>query len=160
MTQRRPWGILVFLLLANYGRAQVGGSAVYGFLDVPAAARAAALGGTFISVKDNDLNSAMQNPALLNPSMVKQLAFSAVSFYDKIKFGDAAYGYSIGKLGTFHTAIHFAHYGEFIETNEAGEATGTFRAADYALVTGYARDLNPRISIGTNLKLIYSDYYL
>ena len=114
----------------------------------------------FISVKDNDLNSVLQNPSLLTPAMEKQLALSAVSFYDKVKFGEAAYAYKAGKFGTLYSAMHFVHYGEFVETNEAGETMGTFRAADYALLTGYAHALNPRISIGGNLKFIYSDYYL
>jgi hypothetical protein len=92
--------------------------------------------------------------------MQRQLAFSGVSFFDKIKFGDVAYAFNVQGAGTFMTAMHYANYGEFIESNIAGEQMGTFRAADYALILGYAHQLNRRFSIGSNLKVIYSDYYL
>ena len=141
-------------------QAQVGGSAVYSFLDVPASARVAALGGTFISVKDDDINNAMQNPALLNPSMQKHLSFSGVSYFDKVKFGDAAYAFKLKDWGTFLTAMHYAHYGDFTETNESGEVLGTFQASDMALLIGYSKQLNKRFSIGSTLKVIYSDFYL
>jgi hypothetical protein len=160
---KRHYFILTLLSLFIVGEktsAQIGGDAVYSFLDVSSSARIAALGGTFISVKDNDLNSALQNPALLNSSMEKQLAFSGVSYYDKVKFGDAAYAFKVKKYGTFSTAMHYANYGEFMETDATGEQLGTFRAADYAFSIGYSHQLNQRISIGANLKTIYSDYYI
>jgi hypothetical protein len=55
--------------------------------------------------------------------------------------------------------MHYAHYGDFMETNEAGEVLGTFQAADMALLMGYSRQLNKRFSVA-RLKVIYSDYYL
>lgn len=152
--------LLIGSLISFQSRAQIGGDAVYSFLDVPASARVAALGGTFISVKDNDLNSALQNPALLNSSMQKQLAFSGVSYFDKVKFGDAAYAFGLNKYGTFFAGMHYANYGEFTETDVTGDQLGTFHAADYAFTVGYAYQLNPVISIGANLKTIYSDYYI
>src|SRR3954470_17747626 len=85
--------------------AQVGGSATYAFLNVPAAARVAAMGGTFISVKDNDLNLALQNPALLNPSMSKFIALSGVTYFDGVKFGDVAFAKDFSKLGMFDAYI-------------------------------------------------------
>ena len=151
---------VLLLIISGSLQAQVGGSSVYSFLDVPASARVAALGGTFISVKDDDINSALQNPALLNPSMQKHLSFSGVSYFDKVKFADVAYAYKLNDWGTFFTAMHYAHYGDFTETNEAGEVLGTFEAADMALMIGYSKQLNERFSLGSTLKIIYSDYYL
>src|SRR5688500_6742779 len=85
--------------------AQVGGSAVYTFLDIPASALIAALGGTFISVKDNDINAALQAPSLINKSMHKSLALSGVSYVDGVKFGDASYAHDFGKLGTWMASM-------------------------------------------------------
>src|SRR3954470_22976784 len=95
--------------------AQVGGSATYAFLNVPAAARTAALGGTFISVKDNDLNLALQNPSLLNPSMDGTIALGGVSYLSDIRYADVAYALDKKKLGTFMAAIHYVDYGTFLE---------------------------------------------
>src|SRR5690348_11882070 len=96
--------------------AQVGGSTTYSFLNVPASARVAAMGGTFVSLKDNDLNLGLQNPALLNPSMSKWIAFSGVSYFSDIKFGDVAFAKDFGKLGMFDAFMHYASYGTFKQT--------------------------------------------
>jgi hypothetical protein len=152
--------LIVATLLPFALKAQEGGSSIYSFLNVPAAGRVAAMGGTFISVKDNDLNLALQNPALLNPSMSKFISLSGVTFPADIKFGDAAFAKDYGKVGMFDGYIHYASYGTFKETDNTGEITGSFNAADYAFGFGWSRQLNKYFSTGANLKGIYSDYYI
>jgi hypothetical protein len=160
MIRRSLLGLLLFCAVSVPVSGQVGGSSVYSFLQVSSSARVAALGGTNISISDNDPNLAMQSPSLLNPSMQRQLAFSAVNYFADVKFGDVAYAFGIRDYGTFLAAIHYAGYGEFDETDVTGAQTGTFRASDMALELGYGKALNPRISVGAMLKTIYSDYYL
>ena len=152
--------VIVLLLFATKTFSQEGGSAIYSFLDIPASARIAAMGGTFITVKDNDLNCALQNPAALNPLMDKYLAFSGVSYFDGVKFGDAAFAKSFGNKGTFDIWMHYANYGDFKEADETGMIYGSFTAADYALSLGWGYQLNKLFSVGINLKGIYSDYYI
>jgi hypothetical protein len=152
--------VLLFLLMPLGCFSQIGGNSVYSFLNMPASARLAAMGGTFISVKDNDLSLAMQAPSLLNPEMDKSLSFSGVSYIDGIKLGDAVYAFDKEKLGTFMAGIHYANYGQFIETNTYGDLEGTFKAADYCMLVGWARPLNQKFSVGASLKGLYSDYYI
>ena len=152
--------IFIFLLFPAIVFSQEGGNAIFSFLNIPASARIAALGGTFISVKDNDLNCALQNPAALSPLQDKYLSLSGVSYFDGIKFGDAAFAKSFGKKGTFDIWMHYANYGDFKEADETGFISGNFTAADYALSLGWGYQLNKLFSIGVNLKGIYSDYYL
>jgi hypothetical protein len=152
--------VIFFLFCYSSLLAQVGGSYTYAFLDVPASARVAALGGTFISVKDNDLNCALQNPSLLNPAINKVLAFSGVSYFDGVKFGDAAYAKDFGKTGTFMVNMHYANYGEFPETDVTGQTIGAFHAADYNFNVGWGYKLNKLFSVGASLKTIYSNYYI
>ena len=118
------------------------------------------MGGTFITVKDDDLNCALQNPAALNVTHDKYLSFSGVGYFDGIKFGDAAFAKDYGKKGTFDVWMHYANYGTFDEADEAGIISGTFTAADYALSFGWGYKLNKLFSVGVNLKGIYSDYYI
>jgi hypothetical protein len=158
MRFRRLFIVILFLPMALM--AQEGGSTIYSFLNVPAAGRVAAMGGTFISIKDNDLNVALQNPALLNPSMNKFVSLSGVTFFSDIKFGDAAFAKDFGKLGMFDAYIHYADYGTFKHTDNTGEILDNFKAADYAFGFGWSRQLNKLFSVGANLKGIYSDYYL
>ena len=140
--------------------AQVGGASTFAFLNIPASARVASLGGTLISVKDNDLSLAFQAPSLLNPEMNKSLYFSGVSYVDGVKFGDVAYAFNLEKYGTFMAGIHYGNYGNFQEANTFGDVEGSFKAADYEIVIGGSRNLNQHFSVGASLKGIYSDYYI
>jgi hypothetical protein len=149
-----------FVLFAQLCQAQIGGNNVYQFLNIPASARVAALGGTYISVKDDDINCGMQAASLLNSSMSKSIGFSAVSYVDGIKFGNVAYALNVDKVGTFLASMNYAGYGQFLETDDFGNITGTFRAADYSLNLAFGRSLNQYFSYGAQLKFIYSDYYL
>ena len=152
--------LLTFLFFPAISFSQIGGSAVYSFLNIPASARIAALGGTFVTVKDDDLNCALQNPAALNILQDKYLSFSGVSYFDGVKFGDAAFAKNFGKKGTFDVWMHYANYGTFQEADETGFISGTFTAADYALNFGWGYKLNKLFSVGVNLKGIYSEYYI
>jgi hypothetical protein len=151
---------LLLTVLTTQLIAQDGGSSVYSFLEIPASARIAALGGTYITVKDNDVNCALQAPSLLNSSMSNSLSFSGVSYMDGVKFGDAIYVHDIKKAGTYMASMHYAGYGQFLETNDYGDIVGTFHASDYALTLGGGYQFNERFSFGANFKAIYSDYYI
>ena len=139
--------------------AQIGGSATYKFLNLTSSARIAALGGQFISVYDNDLNLAFQNPALLNKQMHTQLALSGVSYFSDIKFGYAAYAHHVPRAGTFSAAMNFISYGEFQETDMTGQITGVFKASEYSFNLAYSKPLDSAFSIGATLKTIYSQFY-
>jgi hypothetical protein len=118
------------------------------------------MGGTFITVKDNDLNAALQAPSNLNPEMDNSLSFSGVSYFDGVNFGDASYAKDFGKFGTYMASMHYAAYGDFLLTDEYGNVNGTFKASDVALTLSGGYQFNPRFSFGGAMKFIYSDYYL
>ncbi|HNP49333.1 MAG TPA: type IX secretion system protein PorQ [Bacteroidia bacterium] len=157
---KKHYFALICFIISATSYAQIGGASVYSFLNVPASARIAALGGTFISVRDNDINSALQAPSLLNESMSKSIALSAVTYVDGVKFGDASYVKNFDKLGTFLASMHYANYGDFKETDVYGDIQGTFHASDYALNIGWGYQYNPLFSFGATIKGIYSDYYI
>lgn len=152
--------LFIAILFSSSIRAQIGGNYVYQFLNVPASARVAALGGTFISVIDNDPNAALQAPSLITPSLNGSLSLSAVSYPDKVKFGDASYARDYGKFGTFMATMHYVNYGTFNQTDDFGNSTGSFKAADYALTVGWGYQLNKIFRVGGAVKGIYSDYFL
>ena len=160
ISMKKHYFSILFTLLSLLSFSQIGGTSVYSFLNVPASARIAALGGTFISVRDNDINSALQAPSLLNPGMNKSIALSGVTYVDGVKFGDASYAKTFEKLGTFIASMHYANYGDFKETDVNGDIQGSFKAADYALNIGFGYQYNERISLGAAIKGIYSDYYI
>jgi len=149
--------LLLFLLLPMLSQAQIGGQQVYSFLQLPASARIAGLGGNLITVMDDDINLAAANPAALNPAMHQQIGISHSFHVDGITHGYAAYGHHQESLKTtFHGSLRYISYGEFQRTNAFFQNEGTFRAGEYALTLGAARTFEDRLTLGVNVKAINS----
>lgn len=149
---------IVFLLVTTSVFAQNGGNGTYQFLKLSPSARITALGGNLISVKDDDLNNAFQNPALLNSSMDGFATFSFVNYFSDVKYGYAAFARDYGRIGTFSFGLQFIQYGDFEETNNEGELTGRiFDGGEYNLNIGYAYPIDEFFSVGTNVKGIISN---
>ena len=136
--------------------SQIGGRSTYEFLNLSIPARVASLGGTLISVKDNDLNLTFQNPSLLDSTMHNTLAMSYIDYFSDIRYGYAAYSRSYRNIGSFSAGMQFLNYGNFIAANTYGEITGQFKAAEYAMNLSYSRPLDSMFAIGGTLKTIYS----
>lgn len=149
---------LCFLLMLSSTvlKAQVGGNNTYEFLNLIPSARVSALGGNLLAVKDNDVNLAFYNPSLLNKDMHKTLALNFSSFPVGIKFGSFAYAHQLKKWGMIDAGIHYVNYGKFVGADASALETGEFKASEYAIFTGYSRQLDSSFSIGANLKAIYS----
>jgi hypothetical protein len=155
---KRVFTLLLIITSSVIAFAQAG-YGVYQFLDLPVSSRLAALGGTNISLRDNDLNFAFGNPALLTAETNNVVGLSMANYLADIKFGSAVYGRTIGNKNYFGLGIQYIDYGTFKETTELNEFTGqTFTAKDMALNIMYARPITNRISVGGTLKPIYSVY--
>ncbi|NJK84207.1 MAG: type IX secretion system protein PorQ [Saprospiraceae bacterium] len=145
------------VLLTMQAWAQIGGNNVYEFLNFPSSARLAALGDHLISVKDADVSLAFANPALLNPQMHQQLSINHSFLLDGIQHGYAGYGHHLNRLDlSFHAGFQYVSYGDFMAADEFGNILGTFRAGENAFVLGAGKQLDERISVGANVKLITS----
>ena len=154
--------ILTYLLLISNVAvfAQLGGIKAYSFLDLPIPARTSALGGSSIAIWDKDVNLGYSNPALLNPSVSKQLSFNYVNYVSDLNYGNFLYAQQLKKYGTFAVGLQYFNYGKFDGRDEYNIETGTFRAADYCLNLAFAKTLNKdsSLSLGVALKTIYSHY--
>jgi len=152
--------ILLFIIsISLFGtiEAQIGGDHVYNFLNMSPSARVTGLGGSLITVKDDDVALAFNNPAVLNQLMHQQITFNHNIHLAGINNGYAAYGHYIKKWdATFHGGIQYVTYGDFVAANEFGDITGSFKASEYALTLGGAKQLYDKLSVGANLKLISS----
>ena len=138
----------------TFGQA---GKGVFQFLDLPTSSRLAALGGNNVSLRDDDLNFAFQNPALLTSTTHNIVSLNYASYLADIMFGSAMYGYNYGE-NYFSAGIHYVDYGTFDATDEVGNIYGTFTAKDFALNLVYARSLNDYFTFGATFKPIYSVY--
>ncbi|MEO0734389.1 MAG: type IX secretion system protein PorQ [Bacteroidota bacterium] len=150
--------LLLLTALGTCGRAQVGGIAVYEFLNLPNSATVAAMGGHHIALLDDDLSLALRNPSLLNKQMDKRAALSHAFHPAGISNSSLAYAtYREKQRLTLQGGLQYVSYGgDLVRRDNTGQAQGTFSAADYALTLGAARNFENRLSVGGNLKLVSS----
>ena len=147
--------ILAVISTALPVEAQIGGRHVYDFLNLTPSARLVSLGGVNISTIDDDLNFAIQNPALVNDSMHKHASLSFSNYLAGINYGYAGYSHTFEGIGSFHSGIQYVNSGEMQGADEFGNLTQTFAANEVAWYVGMSRAFK-RFRYGANLKFISS----
>ncbi|MCK5814607.1 MAG: type IX secretion system protein PorQ [Flavobacteriaceae bacterium] len=150
--------LLKLLLLTSFASfSQVGGEGVYSFLNVPTSARQAALGGKALVMHD-DVNQALWNPATINLEMNNQLGVNYLNYLVDIGYASTSFAHVINeKIGIIHGGVTYANYGEFIEADEFGVESGTFKAYDLAISAGYSYQIpGSDFYVGANVKVINS----
>jgi hypothetical protein len=152
---------LIFILsvLSYQLIAQIGGSGIYSFINLPVPARTAALGGNSIHIKDEDLSLMMQNPALLNSDMHQSIGLNYIRHIAGINHTYLTYAHHYKKAGTFGAGLQHLGYGKFSERDEYGKEIGSFRANDYSFNVSFARQKDSLFSYGITVKTIFSKYY-
>ena len=146
-------------MLSTLSIAQIGGRFAYESVSLPSSARLTSLGGSLISVLDNDLALAQLNPALSNALQNNQLSINHNFHFAGVSFSNVAFGKTFDSLGlSTHIAIQNISYGNFDLTDEIGNINGEFKAGEIGILLGAAKQLNERIRAGANLKFLSSNY--
>lgn len=127
----------------------------YDFLRVDMSARAAALGGSFVSNND-DADVIFYNPAGLKTLSNNPISFSFVKHLMDINLASFSYSHEFEDIGRFGAAVKYINYGSFDEADQFGNRTGEFGAGEFAFVLGYANILDENFYYGANAKFIYS----
>jgi len=136
--------------------SQIGGSRTYPFLNLDHSARVAAAGGSLITVRDNDISLAYQNPALLNSSMHNHVTISYMNYLAGINNAYAGYVRHFDSIGTFSASVFFVDYGKIQGFDEDGNSTRPFTAQDYNFQVGYGKHWKDKFWYGVNFNFIYS----
>lgn len=145
-----------FLLQAKPATAQeVGG---YGFLKIPVSARAAALGGTLVSVVEPESSLADQNPALLCQEMINEVSLSYINYIADVNLGYASYTGNFLGNGAWQGAIRYVDYGSFAGYDQEGVYTGNFSAKDIAISASVGYPINDRLNLGGTIRGIITNY--
>ena len=139
-------------------QAQVAGMSSLAVLNTPGSARTSALGFNYLSMYDDDIALALDNPSLVSDRISNQLAVSFVNMFAGANFGSVAYAYNFENLGAFTFGLQFGSYGLFQGYDETDQETWDFMAADYVLTVGWGRALNENVTIGANFRPILSQY--
>ncbi|MBX7226926.1 MAG: type IX secretion system protein PorQ [Chitinophagales bacterium] len=148
-------GIFFVFLYYSISVAQVGGNAVFESLTLPATPRSASLGGTAIAVQTYDIGMGIDNPALIDSTVDKNIHFNTTFYPAGINFGALAYGFHTKKAGNFVAALRYVSYGKFDGYDASGTPTGTFKGGDYAFQVGTGRSYK-KLIYGIDAKLLFS----
>lgn len=152
--------ITSFFITFSFLAFSQAGTGVYQFLDLPVSSRLAALGSLNVSLRDNDINFAFGNPALLTSETNNTVGLNMANYLANIKFGSAVYGLTFHKKNYFAIGIQYIDYGQFKYATELNDQVGDtyFTAKDMAINIMYARPINNKITVGATLKPVYSAY--
>ncbi|MFW5820169.1 MAG: type IX secretion system protein PorQ [Bacteroidota bacterium] len=155
-------GYLFFVLLILFPvisiPAQVGGNYTYAFLNQTNSARIASLGGKSVALPDDDLNMPFHNPGMLSEGMDNHLVLNYVGYFADINYGYTSYARSFERAGNFAVGLHYINYGDFPYADVYGVRNGYFKASEYALNLMYSRKIDSLLTLGVNLKPIYTSF--
>ena len=140
------------------GVAAQDGSSAYNWLNVTASSRIYGLGGVNVSLVDDDMMSADQNPALLGPEASGQVAIDYMRYMGGSNFAGARYAHSAGERGAWSAGIRYFGYGSMKETLPDGTVVGDFSPKDVSFGGSFSYDITDRLRGGIALKLLYSGY--
>jgi len=146
---------IIALFILSVFSGNLFGQNTYEFLRIDMSARAAALGGTFVSNHD-DPNVIFYNPAGINLLTENPISFSFVKHLLDINLASLSYSTEYEDWGRFGGAVKYINYGSFIEADEFGNRGNEFGAGEVAFIVGYANSLDPNFNYGVNVKYIYS----
>lgn len=147
----------IFTLLPILATAQSGENA-FNFLRLPYSARAAGLGGSNISIIEDDITLAMHNPALLINVSDKTININYMSYMSDSKLAGAAFNKAFGERAAGAITARYVDYGEFEGYTEDNIYTGSFSAKDIEIAATYSYLLSNYWSGGVTGRFIYSKY--
>ena len=150
--------LFIFFIFSIVSFGQIGGKAVYQFLNITTSPRQAALGGKVITFYDSDVNQALFNPATINYEMGDHLALNYGRYLGEVTYGTASYAYTYDRhINTFQAGVNYVNYGQIDGYDEEGNATASFTGSEIALSFGYAYNIPfTDFHIGASAKLISS----
>ena len=131
---------------------------VFNFLRLPFSAHAAAHGGNDISLIEDDVTLAFNNPALLINASDNTLHLNYMTYISDSKVAGAMYNKVLGERSAGAVAARYVNYGSFDGYDENNTATGSFSAKDIELKLMYSYLLSDRFSGGVSGKFITSNY--
>jgi hypothetical protein len=147
------FSLFSFLLAAQEGKSS------FEYLLLPTSTRSGALGGTNISIIEDDVSLISNNPALLGSEMDLNLSVSYLSYIADIGIGNAVFAKSLGERSAWGIGVHYANYGKMLETSYENVVLGELNANDICGNIFLSRDLTDELRGGITAKFIYSNYY-
>jgi hypothetical protein len=119
-----------------------------------ASARSMGLGGSFVAVADEPLG-VIWNPAGLSEMYQNAAHFETVRLFEETSINGFSLGVPGKKFPSFGATVLSLSSGEFERTNDLNERLGTFNIGEMAFLLSIAKNLNPKFTVGANVKLAH-----
>lgn len=152
---RKPYLILLGIIITGNCVAQFGGRNSYEFLNVPANARLAGLGGVNVSLANRDVNFFFSNPALVTDSLAGFASAGYTFYVGDIGQATFSYAHSFDRIGTISFGVQHLSYGEIGGYDPTGAEIGTYNSGETALVISKSHTVSA-FTLGVNLKGVFS----
>ncbi|OGC87985.1 MAG: hypothetical protein A2142_02060 [candidate division Zixibacteria bacterium RBG_16_48_11] len=154
---RKSWlGIIPILVLSSFiwtSSSRGAGTKSYQFLKIGTIARSSGMGGAFVAVADDEA-ALYYNPSGLANSKRSAFIASYVNYVTDIQSGFVGYLRPLKGNSTFGASLTYFSYGDFTQTDIAGNQIGSFGSSDWSFNLSYAKAINPQFSLGGTGKLI------
>ena len=134
-------------------------------LNKPFSPRAAALGNTFVAMKD-DPNTIFSNPAAISSVVTPDsdrentISVSYTHYVLDINEGAVVYEHPVPEgvlfAGDFAAGVQYFSGGTSIEANAVGDQLGTFHTGDVAFVLAYSSTASNGLHYGADVKIVSS----
>lgn len=155
--QKIIFGLILILLgeCPDICKAKDKGSTTATFLKLGIGARAVGMGGAFVAVSD-DINALYWNPSGI--ASIKEIRFTFM--YNHI-FMDTKQGFlgvvkKIKNIGNIGIGTTYTIVEDIKKTTDSPNSKDTFNATDLAISLSLGRNLNSKLSLGSNFKIIES----
>lgn len=146
--------IIAFATLCGPFFSAQSGERIYSFLNLPASARQAALGGETLMLDDPGLSAI--NPAVMVLEMDGKIAADYAFYLAGTGMGQVSYTKDLEYGHLISVFARYMDYGNIPRTDESGEVSGDFKPLDATAGFAYAYQFDPYFNIGGNIALITS----
>lgn len=155
MIRRIFTGIMLNLLFSP-AFTQTGGDNVYEFLNLTCSGLVSSLGGSNVSLPDDNLSMACHNPSLLSDGMKNNVALNYVNYFAGINYGMVLWSPATGGEGNLAMGLTYLNYGSFTASDVSGTITGSFSASEYSFSLLWSFSIDSSFSAGISLKPVLS----
>lgn len=150
--------VCLFVNFPPEAKAQDGNS-IFGFLSLPIATRATALGGENISIIEDNAAMIQHNPALLSCVADRTINFNYMSYLEGTGMASATFVKFINDRSGWAISARYINYGTLRETDVEDNNLGTFSAKDIAVGATYGYELSDYWSGGITSNFIFGNYH-
>lgn len=145
-------GLFLLLLL---GSSSVIAQSTFSFLNTPANARLAALGGVNVSLVNKDVNFFVNNPSLSGDTLNRTGSASYQLYLADISQSNFSYQHNFRTIGSLAFNVQHMNYGSITGYDASGAELGEFSSGETALTVGkYFQSSVFRF--GINVKAVFS----